>query len=181
MRQPPPLQACHAVLDYAYPWADVISAFKFRADPGWAIPLAGLLRASPGTQPALQAAQLVLPIPLSRQRLRQRGYNQALLLARRLGAGRKLQPGLLLRLQDSAAQSSLPRAARLQNLRAAFAIDPLAANQVAGQRVLLVDDVMPTGATLHAAALTLLAAGAASVAALVLARTPASSIDSQTT
>ena len=173
LREPPPLQHCIAAVDYAYPWAGIVAQFKFHAEPAWAPTLAGLLRAAPGAAAALTDAELLLPVPLSRQRLRQRGYNQALLLARHLGAGRRLRADLLLRLRDAAAQSGLSRAQRLGNLHGVFALEPLLAPAVAGRRVLLVDDVLTTGATLHAAALALQAAGALQVGALVLARTPA--------
>ena len=172
LREPPPLQACCAAVDYAYPWAGVIAQFKFQDDPGWAGPLAALMRAAPGARQALAQADWVLPVPLARERLRERGYHQALLLARGLGAGARVRHDLLLRLHGTPAQSGLARAQRLRNLRGAFALEPLAAHQVAGRRVLLVDDVMTTGATLHTAAQVLLAAGAAQVGALVLARTP---------
>lgn len=173
LTRPPPLDGCIAAVDYGWPWAGIVGRFKFRAQPGWAGTLAGLMRAAPGASDAIGQADWVLPIPLSRQRLRQRGYNQVLQLARHLGAETRLRADLLLRLQDTAAQSGLARAQRLRNLRGAFALEPLAAQAVAGRRVLLVDDVMTTGATLHAAALVLRAAGAAHIAALVLARTPA--------
>ena len=113
----------------------------------------------------------MLPVPLSPERLRQRGYNQALLLARALGHP-QVHARMLLRVRDTEAQSHLARAERLRNLRGAFVPDPLRAAQLAGKRVLLVDDVMTTGATLHAAAAPLRDAGALQVCALVLARTP---------
>ena len=80
--------------------------------------------------------------------------------------------GTLLRLQTTDAQSGLPRAQRLRNLQGVFAIEPGRAASLRGQRVVLLDDVMTTGATLHAAALALREAGAAHITAVVLARTP---------
>jgi len=168
---PPPLDACLAAVSYGYPWAHLLAQFKFHADPGWAAALAGLMHQIPGAQAALAQADLVLPVPLSPGRLRQRGYNQALLLARRLD-GSRVHAQMLLRTRDAEAQSHLTRAERLRNLRGAFALDPLQARQVAGRRVLLVDDVMTTGATLHAAAAPLREAGARHITAMVLARTP---------
>ncbi len=171
LRHPNGLDACHAAVDYGYPWSGVLQAFKFRGDPGWAGALATLLRSTPWVEPALEAAELVLPIPLAPQRLRMRGFNQALLLAQALAPAR-VQAGLLLRTHDAPAQSGLDRTRRLRNLARAFAVEPLCAAQLAGRQVLLVDDVMTTGATLQAAATVLRQAGAARVTALVLARTP---------
>ena len=168
---PPPLDACLAAVSYGFPWAHALAQFKFHADPGWAATFAGFMHEAPGAAAAVAQADLVLPVPLSRERLRQRGYNQALLLARHL-CGAHVHAHLLLRTRDAEAQSHLTRADRLRNLRGAFVLDPLQAPQVAGRRMLLVDDVMTTGATLHAAAAPLREAGAAHVSALVLARTP---------
>ena len=84
LRQPPPLDACIAAVTYGYPWSSAITQFKFNGDPGWAGALAALLRRTPQAEAALAAADWVLPIPLSRQRLQERGFNQSLLLARQL-------------------------------------------------------------------------------------------------
>lgn len=170
LRRPPPLHRCHAAVDYGYPWAGLIAQYKFQGEAGWAACLSGLLTTVPGVPEAVAAADRLLPMPLSRQRLAQRGFNQALEVARRL-APAKAEPGLLLRLRDTAPQSALPRAQRLANVRGAFGVEPLRVAEVQGRRLLLVDDVMTSGASLFAAAEALLAAGAAQVGALVVART----------
>ncbi|APW39798.1 phosphoribosyltransferase [Rhodoferax koreense] len=172
LRHPPPLDACFAAVDYAYPWSGCIAAFKFRDEVGWAHALADLMRHSPWTEPTLEVADLVLPMPLSSGRLRERGYNQALELSRCL-APHKLDAHLLLRVRDTPPQRDLSRAERQRNVRGAFVLDPLRASVARGKRVVLVDDVMTSGASLFAAALAVREGGAASVSALVLARTPA--------
>jgi ComF family protein len=167
---PPPLDACLAALPYAYPWSDLIADFKFRQHPGWAAHFATLMRSTPWVEPALEAADLVLALPLSRERLRERGYNQAHLLARSLEPA-KLAAGVLLRIQHTPPQSTLARKERLQNVQNAFAVEPLKVHSIKGKRVVLVDDVMTSGASLHAAAQVLRHAGVAHITALVLART----------
>lgn len=169
IRDPPPLDACVAAVHYAYPWAGLIVRFKFQGQPGWAAALASVLRHAPWVEPALDRADLVLPMPLSRQRLRQRGFNQALELARHLTPV-KIDPVVLLRIRDTPPQSTLSRADRLRNVRHAFAIAPHRCDALAGRRVVLVDDVMTSGASLFAAAATVRAAHAEHVTALVLAR-----------
>ncbi len=170
LKSPPPLDACLAAVGYTYPWSELIARYKFGDMPGWSASLARLLRSMPWVEPALEATDLVLPVPLSRQRLQQRGYNQALELARHL-APAKARPDLLLRIRDTPPQSSLPRAERLRNVKGAFAVDPLRQSEVRGKRVVLVDDVMTSGASLFAAAQALRDAGAAHITGLVLART----------
>lgn len=170
LRSPPPLDLCLAAVDYAYPWAQAIGQFKFQGDPGWAGTLATLIRSMPWAEPALEAADIVLPVPLSRERLQERGFNQALLLARRL-APHKSDTTVLLRVVSTAPQAQLTRAERLRNLRGVFMVDPLQRSAVEGRRIVVVDDVMTTGATLHAAAQALRHAGAHHVCAIVVART----------
>ena len=171
LREPPPLDACLAAVNYAWPWSDCVTRFKFGNQPGWAAELATVMRSAPWVEPALEQADRVLPMPLARERLAERGYNQALLLARHL-APRKTDATLLLRTRHTPAQSELTRAERLRNVRGAFAVEPLRAHELRGRRVVLVDDVMTTGASLHAAATALRQAGVTHVTALVFARTP---------
>jgi predicted amidophosphoribosyltransferase len=80
---PPPLDACLAACTYAWPWPDCIAQFKFRGEAGWAGPLATLMRSVPWVEPALEQCDNVLPMPMAPARLRERGFNQALELARR--------------------------------------------------------------------------------------------------
>jgi ComF family protein len=150
----------------------LIARYKFQQQPGWAQPLASLMHSTPWAEDMLDAADWVLPIPLSAQRLAERGYNQSWLLANQLSP-QKADPHLLLRTRDTASQRTLPRTERLANLVGAFAVEPLRAAQLRGKRVVLIDDVMTSGASLHTAARVLRAAGTAQVSALVLARTEA--------
>jgi ComF family protein len=115
----------------------------------------------------LAAADLVAPVPLHPDRRRERGFDQALLLARGVarGAGVKLEPTLLSRTRRTRQQVGLPRAERRANVFGAFVARPCE-----GRRVVLVDDVLTTGATAASAAQAVLDAGAAGVRVLVVAR-----------
>lgn len=167
---PPPLDACHAAVSYEFPWSSLIVRYKFNGEPGWAHSFTTLIRSAPWVEPALDEADLVLPMPLARERLAERGFNQALLLARAL-APRKTDARLLLRVRHTAAQAGLALKDRLGNVKDAFAVDPLLAGTLRGRKVVVVDDVMTSGASLHAAAQALRRAGAGRITAVVLART----------
>lgn len=167
--EPPPLDAVLAAVTYDFPWAGLIVQFKFHQSTGWAPGFAALMRSMPWVEPALDRADWVLPMPLSPTRLQQRGFNQALELARALGTS-KLQSDVLLRIKEAPPQSTLPRKERLTNVRGAYALAPEFAPAAKGKRIVLVDDVMTTGASLHAAAQVLRRAGAAHITAIVLAR-----------
>lgn len=169
----PPQAHAVAALDYAYPWNRLLAALKFRDGLALAPVLADLLAQ------AVRAAEgeglpvdVVTAVPLGRARLRERGYNQAWELARRVARAldRPADAQALQRLADTPAQTSLERAQRLASVRGCFGVTHAA--RVRGRRVALVDDVMTTGATLREAARVLLAAGAARVDVWVVARTP---------
>lgn len=174
LREPPPLDACFAAVPYAYPWSGLLARFKFSGEPGWAQALSERMARIPGIAEELQRADLLLPMPLAPRRLAERGFNQALLLARQLDRA-KVETQLLLRLRETNPQAALDRRARQANVDGAFGIEPLRAAQVRGKSALLVDDVMTSGASLHAAAKALRQAGAMRVSAIVLARTDAPS------
>jgi ComF family protein len=157
---------------YVWPWTSLIAQFKFQGQASWARHFALLMQNAPFAADAIEQADALIPIPLSFQRLAERGYNQSLLLSQKLSL-QKTHPHSLMRMRHTPAQSTLPRPERLTNLNGAFAVAPLMAAKLRGQRVMLIDDVMTSGATLEAAARVLKQAGAAHVCALVFARTPA--------
>jgi len=122
--------------------------------------------------PLLEEAELLIPVPLHWQRLFARRYNQAALLAHGLTkmTGVPTESRLLLRRRRTASQGHLSPQARRRNLAGAFMLAPRAEALLAGKSLLLIDDVMTSGATLDEAAKVLRKAGAASVNALTLAR-----------
>lgn len=177
LSDPPPFDRTVCAVDYGFPWDRVISAFKFQGRAELAAALAQRLtaavhRARAADKP-LRLPDRIVPVPLSAGRLRERGYNQAWELARRVASALQIDADgrLLQRPLETAHQADLNRAARRQNLRGAFMVDPRRRAWVAGRQVALVDDVMTTGATACEAATVLLRAGAASVQVWALART----------
>jgi ComF family protein len=115
--------------------------------------------------------EVLVPVPVHAARLRQRGFDQAELLARAAGRLLKLPVATVLeRATRTAAQHSLGRRARAANVGGAFAVKPSSRRQVSGSWVVLVDDVVTTGATLSGCANALYAADASAVSGLALAR-----------
>jgi ComF family protein len=149
---------------------NLLHLFKYNRVGPLARPLGQLLAVVLHQEPALTAVDVILPVPLYRRRERARGYNQAERLAQELARTfpLPLETSLLVRTRDTASQTGLTPRQRRLNVRGAFAV--AARSQVKGKRILLIDDVATTGATLDACARALKRAGAARVEAVTVAR-----------
>ncbi|MDX1724019.1 MAG: ComF family protein [Pseudomonas sp.] len=174
LRRPPRFDRVEAPWRYAFPIDSLITRFKHQAK--W--PLGRLLgellsqHLQHAFDEGLAKPDLLLPVPLAERRQRQRGFNQAALLAQWLSEQLQLpvQQHWLQRLIDTPAQQQLDAATRKRNLRRAFALAP--GSQVGDLHLVLVDDVLTTGATAESLARLLKQAGAARVDIYCLARTP---------
>ena len=169
-RGPLALTGMRAATVYEGSVREAILALKFRGQRRVAEPLGDLL-ADLCTREHI-AVEIVVPVPLHPARRRQRGYNQAELLARRCGLKLACPVGtdFLSRSRDTPPQTSLPATERRRNVKDAFALDPAAIATLAGKHLLLVDDVATTGSTLDAAAAALAQARPASLWGIVVAR-----------
>ena len=167
---PPAFQESLIATDYAPPMDRLVQDLKFRACLPLAAAFAQLLIDK--ALPLLQSFDLILPVPLSRERLARRGFNQALEIARPVGRALKvpLESRLCVRVRDTQPQTELPLSERRVNMRGAFAVNHRAA--VAGKQIIVIDDVMTTGHTLNEVAACLRRHGASRICNLVLARTP---------
>jgi ComF family protein len=167
-----------AAARYAYvlvpPASDLVHALKYE---GWrelagvmAAPMARAARSVLGPAGPVELA-VVVPVPTTARRLRERGYNQAGLLAEGLAARLHLpMVEALTRARADASQTALAPGERRENVRGAFAVDPGARARIAGRGILLVDDVLTTGATAGEAAATLARTGTERVALVTFAR-----------
>ena len=156
--------------------AALVYRFKYSGRTGLAKPLGLIMRAVLHDTWTPDDIDCVVPVPLHRKRLRERGFNQSHLLARSLAASQAAGPealhvdaDVLRRIRPTASQTGLGRKDREANLKNAFAVNP--GKSVAGLRLLVVDDVFTTGATVNECARGLLNAGAGRVDILTLART----------
>lgn len=172
--QPGPLTAATALCYYAPPIEDAIKRLKYNRGQALAPTLAALVTTSPRLPPWLRddGATMLLPVPLHPARERERGFNQASLLtatlATHLGLPYDAHPTYLRRVRRTRPQVGLDHAQRQANVAGAFACDPHPA--IRGKRIVLVDDVYTTGATMQDCARALREAGAARVYALAIAR-----------
>lgn len=173
IKNPPPFDAASTGLDYAHPWSTLIARFKFHEALDLTESLVAPLRTALQHREA-PLPDLLLPTPLSRERLHQRGYNQAWEATRVLarGLGLPCDARLLLRVKDSPHQLDLPPDERAANVSGVFAVEPLRRAELQGRHVAIIDDVLTTGATCAELARVLKQAGARRVEAWALARTP---------
>jgi ComF family protein len=169
-RHPPAWDRGAAAVLYQDAGRKVVLALKHGDRLDMVPPLAGWMAAA--GRGLLAEAELIAPVPLHWRRLLRRRYNQSAELARRLArlSGRPAALDLLVRRRATTPQQGMDRAGRAANQAGAFAVNPRRAAALAGRRVLLIDDVLTSGATLSACADTLRAGGAGGVDVLVLAR-----------
>jgi len=171
MTAPPAFDATCAATDYLPPVDLLVQRLKFGAQLPLAAAFAAALLHRLREQP-LDGCDLVLPVPLSAERLAARGFNQAMEIARPVACalGLPLAGDACVRVRDTAPQSLLAPTERQGNMRGAFAVRERAA--ISGKRILVIDDVMTTGHTLESLAACLKRHGAARVVNGVFARTP---------
>lgn len=170
-RELPAFERARAAIAYDGTGRDLVLGFKL-SDRTYAAPALAQWMAQAGGE-LIADSDLVVPVPLHRRQLFRRRYNQAALLAHAIAklSGRPVAPDLLVRVRRTERQSSLSAARRAENVRGAFAARRGREAWVAGKAVLLVDDVLTTGATAAACARALRRAGASRVFVLTLART----------
>jgi ComF family protein len=168
---PPFFDVARALWVYDEASAILIKRLKFSDKTLLAPYLAGLMRLH--MLEYIMQADMVTPVPLHPRRLRERRYNQSLLLARALlppAEQHKLRPQLLLRTRYTAAQTHLTYTERQRNVQDVFVVRPQELACVEGANIVLIDDVLTTGATANACAKILKNAGAAQVTVLTLAK-----------
>jgi ComF family protein len=174
LRNPPAFDFTVTVCDYAAPQDQLLLALKFGHELALAPWFASMLRDSILQKNSFELPQLLCAVPLGSQRLAERGFNQAVEIARPLSRhlGVALHTRLFHRSRETARQSSLPTDARARNVKNAFSMDENQISTIRGLHVGVVDDVMTTGMTMHEIATMLKRFGAATVSTYVFARTP---------
>lgn len=163
MRKPPFFSKTHCFGIYSSILSEAINLFKFHGIKRLSRPLGRFL-----LEFNISGIEAIVPVPLSPEGLRRRGFNQSLLLAKAVSDNKNIPliMDCLLKRTETRPQVGLPAKERARNLKGAF----VAAKQFTGKRIMLVDDVMTTGATANECSRQLLKAGASEVVVLTLAR-----------
>lgn len=166
--RPPSYTRAWTLYPYTSPLRDAICLFKYRGKVSLASALGALMTEQ---LPLLGRLDVIMPVPLHRERLRQREFNQSLLLADHIGRvlGIPVSYTNLIRTTSSPPQTTLSKKSRLKNLRGAFALQY--PDEIIKKRVLLIDDVFTTGTTVNECAKSLRKAGSSDVLVLTLGRT----------
>lgn len=170
LRAPRPWSRGRAAMLYSGTGRRLILSFKHHDRHDLLRPLSAWLGRA--AAPLIEPDMVLAPVPLHRLRLIKRRFNQSAMLAQAIArqAGIACVPDLFIRTRHTPSQEGLNRAERAQNLAGAIAVAPRRAQRILGRHVLIVDDVLTSGATMGAAAEAALAAGAAQVSVVALAR-----------
>ena len=171
LQSPPPYNAARAAMQYDDASRKLITRLKY-ADKQDLVPTLAKQIWRSGAALCAQA-DYIIPVPLHPKRLRERKFNQSALLAYGLSdlCGVPVMADGLLRVENTPPQASLERAERLKNVKRAFRVNHKRAKLLRGASILLVDDVITTGATIHACSKALLGASAKAVYVLTIAKT----------
>jgi len=165
--RPPAFTQAWTLYPYQSPLKEAIGLFKYHGKISLAAPLARLITMALGSLPPMD---LIMPVPLYPDRLREREYNQSLLLAHRLSTHFQIPLiyTILIRTRQTTPQTALSRNDRLKNLRRSFAVT--SPESINGKTIMLIDDVFTTGTTVNECAKTLRKAGSGNVYVVTLAR-----------
>jgi len=174
LKKPPAFNATIVACDYMAPLDQLILSLKFGHRLALAPALAKLLTKAINNAPHSYQPDVLIPVPLSKERLAQRGFNQALEICKPLARQINIpcQARLLLRVRDTEQQTLLHPNQRHKNIQYAFSPNSRYKDKIRGLHIGVVDDVITTGATLHEVAACLKRHGAASITNYVFARTP---------
>ncbi|MCK5236976.1 MAG: ComF family protein [Deltaproteobacteria bacterium] len=148
-----------------------ITRFKYHNQTEFSLPLALLTQSLVSSLANASADVIIMPVPLHKRRLKKRGFNQSLMLARRLSKSLSLSLDYktLMRVRDTTPQVELTPKERVENVKNAFGVTNAAA--IKDKKIIIIDDVYTTGATLSESAKELMSAGASDVIAVTVART----------
>jgi len=173
LKQPPAFDATIVAADYAPPIDQLVLALKFGNQLALAPLFSSMLRDAMLHAPAIELPTRLTAVPLGAQRLAERGFNQALEIGKHLSRalGIRLDPCMTTRVRDTHAQALLHPDERHKNIKHAFVVPDAAIDQVRGQHIGVIDDVITTGETLNELAATLKRFGAVRVTNFVFART----------